>query len=78
MGTRLNWQTAPRRRQFEHVSIPVSALASHRTYFKMDAPLVGSPRVTMFWDVVIIPSCAGTRRRPWKFSIVYAHFVHHS
>lgn len=33
IGTRLNWQATPRRRQFEHVSIPVSVLASQRTYF---------------------------------------------
>ena len=31
IGTRLNWHTTPRRLQLEHVSRPVSELASHRT-----------------------------------------------
>lgn len=35
IGTRLNWQATPRRRQFEHVSIPVSVLASQRTYSRV-------------------------------------------
>ena len=36
MGTRLNWQTTPSRRQLEQVSTPDSELASQRTYVTND------------------------------------------
>lgn len=76
IGTRLNWQVTPRRRQLEQASTPDSELASQRTW---KTRKLETGAVSRLVDRRRVPFYACIHRMHERFwTVSAAHFGHHS